>query len=210
MQTCTMSMMVRYLMNLRKRKLLLTFFVSSRVHDHHTFRLVSQRCTISLPKSDKRNSVSTLRTANDDQTDFLVSEAHLIPRSSMARDAGAETRQLTWRSSVLSRASVIASGLLARAASHRMSLPGGKSVYKAHNRIRFNFSIDGHNMTIIEADGVETEPLTVDSLNIFAGEYLVNIPSQRLDTDLTALLAQRYSIVVSSTWHAVILRENFI
>ena len=36
----------------------------------------------------------------------------------------------------------------------------------------FSFSIDGHNMTIIEADGVETEPLTVDSLNIFAGECL--------------------------------------
>lgn len=35
----------------------------------------------------------------------------------------------------------------------------------------FTFSIDGHNMTIIEADGVETEPLTVDSLNIFAGEH---------------------------------------
>ncbi|EJD00074.1 laccase [Fomitiporia mediterranea MF3/22] len=41
----------------------------------------------------------------------------------------------------------------------------------------FAFSIDGHNMTVIEADGVETEPVTVDSLNIFA--------------------AQRYSIVVT-------------
>jgi iron transport multicopper oxidase len=40
----------------------------------------------------------------------------------------------------------------------------------------FTFSIDGHNMTIIEADGVNTEPLTVDSLQIFA--------------------AQRYSLIV--------------
>jgi iron transport multicopper oxidase len=32
------------------------------------------------------------------------------------------------------------------------------------------FSIDGHNMTIIEADGVNTVPLTVDSLQIFAGQ----------------------------------------
>ena len=31
------------------------------------------------------------------------------------------------------------------------------------------FSIDGHNMTIIEADGAETKPHTVDSLKIFAG-----------------------------------------
>ena len=34
----------------------------------------------------------------------------------------------------------------------------------------FTFSIDGHNMTIIEADGVETNPLTVDSFMIFPGQ----------------------------------------
>ncbi|KAF7360060.1 Laccase 2 [Mycena venus] len=34
----------------------------------------------------------------------------------------------------------------------------------------FIFTIDGHNMTIIEADGVNTEPLTVDSIQIFAGQ----------------------------------------
>ncbi|EJD00037.1 laccase [Fomitiporia mediterranea MF3/22] len=40
----------------------------------------------------------------------------------------------------------------------------------------FTVSLDGHKMTVIEADGEETEPVTVDSLNIFA--------------------AQRYSVVV--------------
>ncbi|KAG1732001.1 laccase [Suillus paluster] len=34
----------------------------------------------------------------------------------------------------------------------------------------FQFSIDGHNLTIIEADGVLTEPLVVDQLQIFAGQ----------------------------------------
>ncbi|KAG1732112.1 laccase [Suillus lakei] len=34
----------------------------------------------------------------------------------------------------------------------------------------FNFSIDGHNLTIIETDGLLTEPLLVDSLQIFAGQ----------------------------------------
>ncbi|KAJ7439779.1 laccase [Mycena latifolia] len=34
----------------------------------------------------------------------------------------------------------------------------------------FTFTIDGHNMTIIEADSVNTEPLTVDSIQIFAGQ----------------------------------------
>ncbi|KAI0794707.1 laccase [Fomes fomentarius] len=40
----------------------------------------------------------------------------------------------------------------------------------------YNFTIDGHQMTIIEADGENTEPLTVDKIQIFS--------------------AQRYSIVV--------------
>ncbi|KAG6836179.1 Acyl-coenzyme A oxidase 2 [Arthromyces matolae] len=32
------------------------------------------------------------------------------------------------------------------------------------------FSIDGHTMTIIEADGINVKPLTVDSIQIFAGQ----------------------------------------
>ncbi|TFK20274.1 laccase 2 precursor [Coprinopsis marcescibilis] len=32
------------------------------------------------------------------------------------------------------------------------------------------FSIDGHTMTIIEADGINTQPLIVDSIHIFAGQ----------------------------------------
>ena len=42
----------------------------------------------------------------------------------------------------------------------------------------YNFTIDGHQMTIIEADGENTEPLTVDEIQIFT--------------------AQRYSFVVSA------------
>ncbi|KAH9968472.1 Cupredoxin [Lactifluus volemus] len=34
----------------------------------------------------------------------------------------------------------------------------------------FTFSIDGHNMTVIEADGISTQPLLVDSIQIFAGQ----------------------------------------
>ncbi|KAI9429941.1 laccase [Lactarius psammicola] len=34
----------------------------------------------------------------------------------------------------------------------------------------FNFSIDGHQLTIIEVDGVNHQPLVVDSLQIFAGQ----------------------------------------
>ncbi|KAL4065719.1 laccase [Scleroderma yunnanense] len=42
----------------------------------------------------------------------------------------------------------------------------------------FNFTVDGHRMTVIEADGVETLPMVVDSLPVFAG--------------------QRYSVVVTA------------
>jgi iron transport multicopper oxidase len=34
----------------------------------------------------------------------------------------------------------------------------------------FTFSIDGHNMTIIEADGINVQPLIVDSIRIYAGQ----------------------------------------
>jgi iron transport multicopper oxidase len=33
----------------------------------------------------------------------------------------------------------------------------------------FNFSIDSHTLTVIEVDGVNVQPLVVDSLEIFAG-----------------------------------------
>ncbi|THH00638.1 hypothetical protein EW026_g1910 [Hermanssonia centrifuga] len=34
----------------------------------------------------------------------------------------------------------------------------------------YTFSVDGHNMTIIEVDGVNSQPLLIDSLNIYAGQ----------------------------------------
>lgn len=43
----------------------------------------------------------------------------------------------------------------------------------------FTFSIDGHEMTVIEADGESTKPLVVDSIQIHAG--------------------QRYSVIVNAT-----------
>ena len=33
----------------------------------------------------------------------------------------------------------------------------------------FIFSIDGHQLTVIEVDGIETKPLVIDSLEIFNG-----------------------------------------
>jgi iron transport multicopper oxidase len=36
----------------------------------------------------------------------------------------------------------------------------------------FDFSIDGHQLTIIEVDGNNVQPLVVDSLEIFAGKQI--------------------------------------
>jgi iron transport multicopper oxidase len=36
----------------------------------------------------------------------------------------------------------------------------------------FDFSIDGHQLTIIEVDGNNVEPLLVDSVEIFAGKQI--------------------------------------
>ena len=35
----------------------------------------------------------------------------------------------------------------------------------------FTFSIDGHQMTIIEVEGTNVQPLQVDSINIFVGTH---------------------------------------
>ena len=35
----------------------------------------------------------------------------------------------------------------------------------------FTFSIDGHNMTVIEVEGTNVQPLVVDSIQIFAGMH---------------------------------------
>ncbi|KAH9164028.1 laccase [Lactarius sanguifluus] len=53
----------------------------------------------------------------------------------------------------------------------------------------FNFSIDGHQLTIVEVDGENSQPLVVDSLQIFAGEFVDQRPRKtyrRTDFQLNA------------------------
>jgi iron transport multicopper oxidase len=56
----------------------------------------------------------------------------------------------------------------------------------------FTFSIDNHTMTVIEADGQSTEPLVVDSIQIFAGQrysFVLNA-NQSVDNYWTRALPQ--------------------
>jgi FtsP/CotA-like multicopper oxidase with cupredoxin domain len=41
---------------------------------------------------------------------------------------------------------------------------------RAASEPNFIFAIDGHSLTIIEADGISTSPLVVDSIQIFPGQ----------------------------------------
>ncbi|KAG1745757.1 laccase [Suillus lakei] len=50
------------------------------------------------------------------------------------------------------------------------SLINGLGRYAGGPASDLAFSIDGHNFTVIEADGLQTEPLVVDQLQIFAGQ----------------------------------------
>jgi hypothetical protein len=47
----------------------------------------------------------------------------------------------------------------------------------------YMFSIDQHNMTVIEADGVNTQKITVDKIQVFAGGL---VPDARESSSLTA------------------------
>jgi Multicopper oxidase len=62
----------------------------------------------------------------------------------------------------------------------------------------FTFSIDGHEMTIIEVDGNNVQPLVVDSIQIFAGEHLLNYaPHLLIISQRSTLLLCRKLIILS-------------
>ncbi|KAE9399013.1 laccase [Gymnopus androsaceus JB14] len=56
-------------------------------------------------------------------------------------------------------------------------------------QLNFNFSIDGHDLTIIETDGEYTEPLTVDSIQVFAGQRFSVVVSMTLPINNYAIRA---------------------
>jgi hypothetical protein len=57
----------------------------------------------------------------------------------------------------------------------------------------FTFSIDNHTMTVIEVEGTNTQPLLIDSLQIFAGARgLIQVLIMLIDVKT----GQRYSVVV--------------
>jgi iron transport multicopper oxidase len=56
------------------------------------------------------------------------------------------------------------------------------------------FSIDGHSFTIIEADGVNTQPVLADSIQIYAGTILSSLFFN--ENFMVDRLGQRYSFIV--------------
>lgn len=66
------------------------------------------------------------------------------------------------------------------------------------------FSIDGHTMTVIEADSINTEPLTVDSIQIFAAQrysFVVRLkPFHRESTWLTSFTQLTADQSIDNYW----------
>jgi FtsP/CotA-like multicopper oxidase with cupredoxin domain len=59
------------------------------------------------------------------------------------------------------------------------------------------FSIDGHNLTVIEADGVTHQPVVVDSIQIYAGMFISCYKFDLLNVSFCfSIQGQRYSFIV--------------
>nr|UYM28070.1 laccase 7 [Trametes polyzona] len=74
----------------------------------------------------------------------------------------------------------------------------------------FVFSIDGHNMTVIEVDAVNHEPLTVDSIQIFAGQRysFVLTADQEVDNYWIRALPNAGTVSFSGGVNSAILRYS--
>jgi iron transport multicopper oxidase len=62
----------------------------------------------------------------------------------------------------------------------------------------YTFSIDGHNMTVIEVDGINTKAYTVDNIQIFAGSYPCSRASRFILGLMLCITGQRYSVVLTA------------
>lgn len=57
------------------------------------------------------------------------------------------------------------------------------------------FSIDGHNLTVIETEGIATTPIVVDSIQILAGK---TVQLRNIEISFTCVAGQRYSFVLNA------------
>ncbi|KAM5543041.1 hypothetical protein V8D89_003425 [Ganoderma adspersum] len=74
----------------------------------------------------------------------------------------------------------------------------------------FAFSIDGHNMTVIEADGIETQPVTVNTIPIFASQRYSFVLTANQSVDNYWIRATPNFVVINPVVgiNAAILRYN--
>ena len=68
----------------------------------------------------------------------------------------------------------------------------------------FLFSIDNHQMTVIEVDGKNVQPLLVDSLEIYAGAHDAK-PVICSIIVINAQAGQRYSVVVRRSSYSLVV-----
>ncbi|KAJ7434929.1 laccase 1 [Mycena galericulata] len=67
----------------------------------------------------------------------------------------------------------------------------------------FIFKIDGHNMTLIEADGINHDPVTVDSLQLFAGQrysFVLNAFEKVIYYHVVRYTFMKHCVKVDNYW----------
>ena len=75
----------------------------------------------------------------------------------------------------------------------------------------FTFSIDNHNMTVIEVDGTESVPVTVDSLTIYSAQRfsVVVTMDQPVDNYCECILKTFHNIITQKLYNRDSARSLF-
>ncbi|GAK64256.1 multi-copper oxidase [Moesziomyces antarcticus] len=169
--------------------------------DDEKFRMTNPSNTTSIATNATTTNGSSVRTDYDRDLIFVVNDAYqadafnvaAIAKSKAGPPGGDQGSEPTPDYAMINGLGFSNCPLAPNGTTCISDQPHGKSAYNftvpANKRVRmrvinagsmatFRFSVDGHNMTVIEADGTEVEPVVVQSLNL--------------------MVAQRYSVIIDT------------
>ncbi|PWY97404.1 hypothetical protein BCV70DRAFT_219514 [Testicularia cyperi] len=170
--------------------------------DDETFRAVnSSTSTTSTSNSTISVNGTSFDTAYDEDVVFVLNDAYqadsftvaAIAKSKAGPPGGEQGDEPTPDYAMINGLGFANCGLAPNGTACVSDQAAGESAYNftvpANKRVRmrvinagslatFRFSVDGHNMTVIEADATEVEPRVVQSLNV--------------------MVAQRYSVIINT------------
>lgn len=171
--------------------------------DDERFRMINPKNVTSAETTTATTTVNgnTVRTDYDRDLIFVVNDAYqadsfsvaAIARSKAGPPGGEQGDEPTPDYAMINGLGFSNCALAPNGTTCISDEPQGRTAYNftvpANKRVRMRvinagslatirFSVDGHNMTVIEADGTEVEPVVVQSLNV--------------------MVAQRYSVIIET------------